>query len=336
MGTTVYIAGGYGVVGSNIARHIRGIDQEIRIIVAGRNPAKGEVLAGQLGNAETAYLDLSQPDESIDLDGVDLIVAALQDPMDKLLHLAVEKGIAHIGITKLADEITPLMVAVLKSPPKRPIVPLGHSQAGVMMVVAQKVAEQFSRIDSIELAGLFDENDPMGPMTLNDAEGFINRALIRESGRWLWVDATKNTRSIRLSDGTVLEGGPMSLLDVPGLASATGAPNIRFDFIVGPSLGLKSNQQPSQDLYIDIEGILKSGSKEKLRTVVSDPKGQAHLTALGVLLSIERILGTDGLPAASGGIHLPETLLIVDKAIARLEQFGVGISTYAYQEQTIQ
>ena len=71
---------------------------------------------------------------------VDLIVSSLQDPSDSLIEFALQKGIAHIGITKLADELAPLTFAALATHPKRPIVPLGHSQSGIMTIVALKIA----------------------------------------------------------------------------------------------------------------------------------------------------------------------------------------------------
>ncbi|TVX99115.1 hypothetical protein [Cohnella terricola] len=319
------IAGGYGVVGSAIAQHVRRINKDVEIVLAGRNPQRGIALANELGNAKTAYLDLENTHSIENLGEIDLIVSSLQDPADRLIHFALLKGIAHIGITKLADEVAPLTFAALKTPPKRPIVPLGHSQSGVMTLVALKTAEDFKQIDSIALAGLYDDREQMGPMTVGDSESFIGRALIREGGKWIWVDASQHPRQVKLADGSVLEGLPMGLLDVPSLAAATGAPNVRFDFILGPSIGTQAGGQASQDLYIEIEGILKSGQPAKRRTIVSDPQGQAHLTALGVLISIERVFGWNGYSAAPGGIQLPETLVPVDAALARLEQFGVRI-----------
>ncbi|MFC7640547.1 hypothetical protein ACFQX6_05630 [Streptosporangium lutulentum] len=64
-----------------------------------------------------------------------------------------------------------------------------------------------------------------------------------------------------------------------------------------------------------------------LRTVVSDPLGQAHLTALGVLIGIERVLGLDGALPPGAGVVLPETAIDPVRALSRLRAFGVGITT---------
>jgi len=321
----IYIAGGYGVVGRAVARHIRTINQDAEIILAGRNPDKGSFFAQELGNAHTAYLDILQGQSPPELDQASLIVSTIQDPADFLIQEALAKGIAHIGITKLADELTPMLFAMQSHPPQAPIVPLGHSQAGILTLVVYHEAKSFRSIHSIGLAGHYDERDPMGPMTLEETEGFINRALILENGIWKWVEAAKYPRSIRLSNGSLVEGHPMSVLDVPSLAAVTGAPNIRFDFAIHDSIGTRSGGTASQDLYIDLDGVLLDGRFVKRRITLSDPKGQAHFTALGILLSIERILGWDGLPPAPGGFYLPETLVPLGTAMTRIEQFGIQI-----------
>ncbi|MGK6340716.1 hypothetical protein ACMGDK_00650 [Chryseobacterium sp. DT-3] len=50
----ILIIGGYGQMGSNIARLIRKADSTIELILADRNPQNGELLAKELTNAEIA------------------------------------------------------------------------------------------------------------------------------------------------------------------------------------------------------------------------------------------------------------------------------------------
>ncbi|QJD86266.1 hypothetical protein [Cohnella herbarum] len=52
------IAGGYGIVGSTIAQHVRKINKDVEIVLAGRNPDRGTAQAIELSNATSAYLDL--------------------------------------------------------------------------------------------------------------------------------------------------------------------------------------------------------------------------------------------------------------------------------------
>ncbi len=73
-----------------------------------------------------------------------------------------------------------------------------------------------------------------------------------------------------------------------------------------------------------MEGVLLSGKNKKIRTIVSGKKGNAHLTAVGVYLITERVLGLNGKDAVKdGGLYLPETIILPDDLITRLEDFDV-------------
>jgi saccharopine dehydrogenase-like protein len=325
MAPRILIAGGYGMIGSAIARHIRSISPDAELVLAGRTPEKGAKLAAELTHARTAYVDVADAGSLGDLDGVDLIVAALYDGANTLVQAALARGIAHIGITTKADDVAPIAFAALRSPPRRPIVLAGYCAAGVATIVAQKAAQRFSRIDSIEVAALYDMRDPVGPMTAGDVEMLVSRALLRRGGTWAWVDGPPHARTVRLSDAELVQGYPTGLLDVPSLAALTGAADVRLDMVQGDSLGTRRGGRASSDAYIDIEGALTSGEQGRRRTIVSDPNGLAHLTALGVLVAAERVLGLDGKAPAAGGLYLPETLVSADAAIARFEQFGASI-----------
>src|SRR5690606_8451844 len=83
----------------------------------------------------------------------------------------------------------------------------------------------------------------------------------------------------------------------------------------------------SHDIYIDMEGTFLSSTKGKRRTIISGPKGNSHLTAIGVYLLTEKILGINGQSAPkSGGLYLPETILSAEDIVQRLTDFGVEIS----------
>ena len=119
----------------------------------------------------------------------------------------------------------------------------------------------------------------------------------------------------------------MGVLDTPALASMTGAAEVRFDLGAGPSIGTAGGGPASHELYIDIVGLDASGRERAQRTMVSDPNGQAHLTALGVMIGVERLLGLDGAPPPPAGLRFPETTLDPEQALARLQAFGVRVET---------
>lgn len=58
---------------------------------------------------------------------------------------------------------------------------------------------------------------------------------------------------------------------------------------------------------------------------VSDPRGQSHLTALGALLGLHRVLGSDGSPAPRG-VVFPEQHPDPVRATGLLAAHGVGVA----------
>jgi hypothetical protein len=327
----ILIVGGYGLVGTNIARLIRKDYEPIELILAGRNPQNGEVLAKELTNAETAYLNLEEGFELSLYGAVDLIIIAVEDYKNILRETAVSNGIACITITELAEDISPTVFLSLHQTVSAPVVLAAHWQAGIITFVAKQLAARFSEITSVETAGLYDELDPVGPLVASQVDSFVGRALMRQDGNWQFVDAKENARTIRLTDDSSITGYPMSTLDVPSIAAFTNAQNIRFDFVTGKSIGSKNGLAASHDLYIDIEGVLLSGEKTKLRTIISDPKGVSHLTAVGVFLITEGIFGFGSQSAPQqGGIYLPETIVSTANIMSRLEEFDLHITEESF------
>lgn len=331
----VVIAGGYGLVGSTIARHLRRISRDVPLILAGRRPERAAQLAAELGHADVVRLDLDDEASPLGLPESSLIVAALQDPGDRLIDHAARTGSAHIGITKVADEIAPVVATFLRTPPPRPIVLAGHWQAGMLLLATAEAARAFRRIDSVRVVAIYDTRDPIGPMTEHDVSVFVARALVREEGRWRWADAASLPRVAVLDDGREVEATPLGVLDVPGLAALTGAPDIRFDFATATSRGSARGAAASHDMFVDIEGCALSGEPARRRTILSDPRGNAHLTGLGAALLAERVLGLDGQPPTIAGLHMPDTVLDPAATVTRLRALGVTVETTAMPERAV-
>lgn len=324
--TRVLVAGGYGLVGGWIVRHLRAAGHDVDLVIGGRRPEAGAELAGELG-ASVARIDTDDAAASLAAVGpVDLVISALQDPDDNLLMAALRAGAAHIGIVRKADSVgTTAVAASLLA--RRPALVMGHWQAGVTTFAALAAAREFEQVERIELAGLFDYADPTGPMTANDSGAFFTEALVRRDGRWARLDQAANIRTVERGELPAFKAQPMGVLDVPGLVAVTNAPHVRFDLGTGDSAGTAAGQAASHEIYVDVRGRDHQGEPGGLRTVVSDPHGQAHLTALGVLVGAERVLGLDGEAPPAAGLILPEGTIDPQRALKRLREFGVRVET---------
>ncbi|SDM25326.1 hypothetical protein [Pedobacter antarcticus] len=322
----ILIVGGYGMVGSNIARLIRQPDKSIELILGGRNPQNGISLAEELNHSETAYINLEEGFDLSEFKKIDLIISAVDDHSNILRETAILNGIACIAVSELADQISPTAFLSLHKTIVAPVVYAGHWQAGLLTLMVRQQADKFSQIETIELAGLYDPKDSVGPLVANEVSGFVGEALIRKGGNWLSLQAKENPRTIDLQNNTSAIGYPLSTLDVPSIAAFTSAKNIRFDFITGESIGTSKGLEASHELYFTIYGTLLSGEKRKLSTIVSGPKGNSHLTAVGVYLITEKILGLNGQSEQkTGGLYLPETIISTHHISNWLKEFGIEI-----------
>ena len=81
----------------------------------------------------------------------------------------------------------------------------------------------------------------------------------------------------------------------------------------------------SHEIHIAVAGHDVSGSPKQTTATIADPQGQTHLTALGALIQVERLLGLDGAIPPAPGIVYPDTNPQIEQALQVLEQFGVKV-----------
>ncbi len=79
-------------------------------------------------------------------------------------------------------------------------------------------------------------------------------------------------------------------------------------------------------VVVDVEGQDPSGDARSVRATVSDPLGQTHLTAVGALVQLERLLGLDGAAPPPPGLHYPDSAPQLQAARRTLDQFGVAMT----------
>jgi saccharopine dehydrogenase (NAD+, L-lysine-forming) len=154
---TILIAGGYGAVGSKIARQLSG-DAANTVIIAGRNLAKAQQAASASGGM-ARNLDLTNPDTwAAALDGVDLVIVCIDQSETGFLEMVTARGIAYIDVTagdeffRKAEALTTTCTVLLS-------VGLAPGLSNLLTVEAASDMEQ---IDSIEIGLLMGTGDEHG------------------------------------------------------------------------------------------------------------------------------------------------------------------------------
>lgn len=314
----IFIAGGYGMIGSNLATQLRARFPEATLTLAGRAPHKGKALATALGNAQTVALDLLSGEIPPLAATAQLIISAVPDPKHALGEFAIRHHIAFIDITVgTADGYAPLLNMAMHHRAASPVVPLGYYEAGMFLPLVDMLRRRFSTVSSVRLTALHDAEDPIGAATERELSQELAPAFIRQEGFWRY---TSIQDEICLISGERVETTPFGILDVSAIAAMTQAENVRLDVAMGVSEGKRQTAKASVELYVDIQGTNLSGVVEAKRLVASDPQGQAHFTALGIVTVIQALQ-----ESSLTGFVLPEQLLKTDAALSAMQQAGVEL-----------
>lgn len=352
---TVLIAGGYGVVGKQIAEIIRARHPSVELLLGGRNPGSAEHWVSQLGNAKAVTLDV---ESASPLDNLavqpDVVMSVVNDPHNRLLDDSIRRGCAYVDIARWTQRMRDAIVAVSMQDLKAPVMFSSAWMAGVAVLLARAASDSFASVDSVDLSILFAMADKAGP---NSAEYMDRMAIPFE----LMVNGNTEQRMPFSDPKTVkFPGGycgkvyrfdvpdQMTLPGILGAQSVSG--RIGFDsaaatgslaFMVNSGLmkllsrplfdgvrrGLLYNpgEGAAHELVIDLVGKAADGTPLEKRVSVLDPKGQTHLTACGAVIQLERILGLDGAAPPVVGIHFPEKNANLDAALKLLRDHDVEI-----------
>ncbi|MFI1224527.1 MULTISPECIES: saccharopine dehydrogenase [unclassified Streptomyces] len=322
---SVLILGGTGQAGAGAAGLLRRWHPALPLTIAGRDIGRAQRLADELGAATAATIDLRRSDLGLPADRRhSAVVAALWDDHLHGLRYAQRRGLPYLSISSGPVDIAPEVVAGARGANAAPILLAGHYCAGAVVLAALHEAREFDRIDTVRISAVLDERDTGGPAGIADLERWSTAAsagLVRRDGVFTWVTGPDAQADVRSTDGTVLPGQDIAILDVPSLALATDAPDVRFTFAVGESAGRRRGEPASFEVRIDLAGAGREGAPIRRSRYLVHPAGQRPLTATGIALGVERLLGLRG-EAVPPGVHTPETLLDPAYAVERMAETG--------------
>ncbi|MFB7479633.1 saccharopine dehydrogenase [Streptomyces anulatus] len=327
MGQTesVLILGGTGQAGAGTAALLRRWHPALPLTIAGRDIDRARRVADGLGAATAATIDLRRGDLGLPADRrYSAVVAALWDDRLHGLRFAQRRGLPYLSISSGLVDIAPEVVAGAQRANAAPILVASHYCAGAVVLAALHSARRFDRIDAIRISAVLDEQDTGGPAGIADLQRWstaTSAGLVRRDGVFTWVTDPDAQADVRRTDGTGLPGRSIAILDVTSLALATDAPDVRFDFAVGESAGRRRGEPASLEVRIDLEGAGPGGVPIRRSRYLVHPAGQRPMTATGIALGVERLLGLRG-EAVAPGIHMPETLLDPAYAVERMAETG--------------
>ncbi|MBN8941021.1 MAG: NAD(P)-dependent oxidoreductase [Rhizobiales bacterium] len=326
---SVLIIGGSGIVGRRAAETLRKLHPDLPITIGGRDLRRAEAVARAIGRADAATIDLSRPDLGQPADKTyGAIVMFLKDGGLNTLRYAQAKGLPYLSISSGVFEVGPEMALHIHKPKSAPVLMDSNWLAGAATLPTLHFAKAFRTVETIEIAAVLDEQDMGGPAAYADFERLTTAAphpLILKDGQWLWARDADARRTFTTVDGTELAGQAYSPLDVLSLGAATDARSIRFDLVLGETASRRRGEPFSTEIVIEITGERQDGTHGRERHEIVHAAGQGALTALGVALGIERLMGLAGGAPVEPGLYLPEVLIDPAYFLRRLEEFGAVV-----------
>lgn len=321
----ILLMGGSGAIGHQTARALRAANPDMPLLIGGRDLAKVQQAAEQIGGAQGVVIDAAAADLGLGNQSVSGVVVFYMDHALAGLRFAQQRGVPHLSISSGVFEIAPQIATYMHTPDAAPIV-LGYEwMVGATTVSTLHLAKAFSRVHDISIHALVDEQDGGGPTVAKDFEHLskmLPAALTRRDGAYIWREGEDAKVSFRAVDGTQMQASGFSSIDVVGLAAATGAPNVQFNLASGVSSSRRQGQPMSTEIIIELAGEDLTGKPLRTRHATVHPAGAAALTGLSVAMLLERLLGLDGQPATAPGLYFPYQLLNAGAYLQRLGKEG--------------
>ena len=328
----VLLAGGYGVVGAQVARLLRKHHPETEILIGGRREKEAAKLAAELGKASPTVIDVTKPRPLAAIEQIDALAVFIHEYEDHLLDEAAVRAIPYMDITRGLDAQLRGLAAAALHAPSAPMLFTSNWMAGGPAIVARRLAHDLDNTARVDMSILYYTGDKMGPDSASAGSGMSQGFTARVGGEWRKVGPLSDEREIGFPSGARRPVYRMNMGDVVTLALANGAreAGVRLGLDKGNSLGsmrrliklglwdllmklpgmnaiaaTKPGPGAAHELVIEVEGV-KAGRRIKRHATIFDAQGQSHLTAVGALYGLERIAGLGPAPLGAGAA-LPET-----------------------------
>lgn len=321
----ILFMGGSGAIGHRSAKALRAAHPDVPLLIGGRDLAKAQQAAEEMGGAEGVVIDPAAEDLGLGDRPVSAVAVFYMDHTLAGLRFAQKRQVPHLSISSGVFEMAPQIAGYIHTPNAAPIV-LGYEwMVGATTVATLHLAKAFARVRDIRINALVDEQDGGGPTVAADFE-HLNRmlpaALTRREGAYVWREGEEANVSFRALDGTLMQASGFSSIDVAGLAAATDAANVQFNLASGVSSSRRAGRPMSTEILIEMAGERRDGQALHTRHALVHPAGAAALTGLSIAMLLERLIGLDGAAPTAPGLYFPYQLLDAAEYLQRLGKEG--------------
>ncbi len=336
------MVGGYGTVGGDLARLAA---PSWPLLLTGRTPERGRALAEEVG-ASVRRWDLSDPEPFSAK--VRAVVSTVNDPEDRVLRAAIRGGVPYVDITRWTARLQRATAVAAVETVRAPVLLSSSWMGGVTGLVAAALAAEVGGASAVEIAIRYDLKDRAGTdsvefmdrlgLDYEVTEGGRRRMIMPLSGAGYVDIGGHRTKVARIDTpeqftlplvlgvdtaltriGFSANSSTSTLLALKKTGFFRWGRGDRFES-TRRSMLYSPGEGGSALLRIEVRG--RSG--ERRTATLTDPAGQAHLTALGGLLGLRRVLGEDG-AAAPEGVAFPEMTPLPQDVVAALEKAGVKV-----------
>lgn len=352
----VLIAGGYGVVGSQVARLFRQRHPDIPLLLGGRNPESASTLIDEIGNAKAIELDVTVDKPLATLDSNPIVVLnVVNDSDNNLLIGSINRSIAYVDVTRWTDKMREAILCTSTRDLQAPVLLSSGWMAGVTAIITAVASQKFAIINNIDIDILYGIGDKSGPnsieyidrmaipfeivvegekqqrypfsdpKTVKFPSGYKGRVYRFDTPDQMTLPSSLNAKSVstRIGYDSALVTGSLAFLIKSGVMKLLDRPIFNG---IRRGLLYSSGEGASHEIIIEIVGTNSSGNPKVSVVSIVDPKGQTHLTALGAVIQLERVLALNDQQALTTDVHFPEQSVQFSAALSLLSDNGVKIN----------
>lgn len=350
----IVIAGGYGVVGRQIARLIASEHSQHGLSLGGRYP-KTVTLDAAIAAAELIEIDTAHAKPLSGHQGAPLaVINVVNDPQDNLLLECANRGIPYLDITRWTARVEQAQAKLGALNLAAPVILSSGWMGGIAALMTAQLASGLQTLDSVEIDVLYYQADKAGPNSVEYMDRFAKRFSIRENHGKRSIAPLSRGKYTRFYSGSQRRvytfDTPERLTLATNLGAATVIPRIGFDsaaatqalvwmrrlgilrllsarIFTGARRALLYAPGPgaAHEIVVTVTGRDAAGVASRHRLSLNDPLGQTHLTACGAAIQLALLLDTSTRALENRFLSYPELHPNPAAALAWLADQGVSI-----------